>query len=40
MIDADCQRSVSFSALVLSNPYKGFGSIANSEHLVVTPFIF
>ena len=40
MIDADCQRSVCSSALVLSNAYTGFGSIANSEHLMVTPFIF
>ena len=39
MIDANCQRSASFSALVLSNPYR-FGSIANSENLMVTPLIF
>ena len=38
MIDANCQRSASFSALVLSNAYR-FGSITYSENLMVTPFI-
>ena len=36
----NCQRSAYSSALVLSNPYKGFGSTANSGNLMVTPFIF
>ena len=35
MIDANCQRSASSSALVLSNPYKGFGNVATLENLIV-----
>ena len=40
MIDANCQSGASSSAMVLSNPYEEFGSIANLGNLMVTPFKF